>query len=143
MSISNELTVNFEYDFLLFGIVSPAKDYKLAWLINQALPIHLVKAEDLTLEINKDRSIVIANFIFKAAHCTFRLLKNRAYVTADKHSEFILPDLQYVNYLLMIDDHTDAIGAGTIEEKLNGIQEIEQVQLFDANTLLFKENLIF
>lgn len=143
MSSSNELIVNFEYDFLLFGIVSPAKDYKLAWLINQSLPVHLVKAEDLKLETNKDSSIVIANFIFKTAHCTFRLLKNGSYVTADQQPEFLLPDQQHFNYLLMIHDHTDAVRTTTIEEKLNEIQEVAQVQLFDVNTLLFKENLIF
>ncbi len=143
MTLSEELTVHFEYDFLLFGIVSQAKDYTLAWLLNQTLPIHLIKAVDLKLEINKDHSIVMANFIFKTAHCTFRLLKNKAYTTTDEQPEYLLPDLPHFNYLLMIDDHTESIRKTTIEEKLTDVSAISQVQLFNVNTLLFKENLIF
>lgn len=143
MSFSNELDVRYEYDFLLFGIVSSAKDYKLAWSINQALQIRLVKAHELEIEVNKDHSIIISNFIFKTSHCTFRLLKNKAY-TADKQQwDYFLPDQQQVDYLLMIKDGTETIGTEDISAKMNAIPDIESLILFDVHTLLFKDNLIF
>lgn len=143
MVSSNEITVHFKYDFLLFGIVSSARDYKLAWWLNQQLRIHLIKAQDLKLEINKDCTIVIANFIFKTAHCTFRLLKNGAYVAAGQQPEFLLPDQQHFDYWLKIEDPTESLRAAAIRQQVSGVPEVMEVQHFDVNTLLFKENLIF
>lgn len=142
MSFSSELNVNYAYDFLLFGIVSSAKDYKLAWSINQALQIRLVKANDLKIDFNKDHSIIITNFIFKTSHCTFKLLKNESYA-ANKQPGYLLPDQQQINYLLKIKDATETIRTDDISAKMHTIPDIDSLTLFDVNTLLFKDNLIF
>ena len=39
----SKLIIEYEYDFNLIGLISTAKGYKLAWELNQALGIHLVK----------------------------------------------------------------------------------------------------
>lgn len=142
MSLSNELHVSYEYDFVLFGIGSMAKDYKLAWELNQVLRIRLVKAKDLIIDFNKDNSIIISNFIFKTTHCTFRLLKNKSCST-EKHPQYLLPDQEQIDYLLMIKDPTETTDANAISGKLTSLQDINALLLFDVNTLLFKENLIF
>ena len=41
-----KLVIDYEYDFNLIGIISTAKGYKLAWELNQALGIHLVKQSE-------------------------------------------------------------------------------------------------
>lgn len=141
MAYLNELNVEYKYDFLLFGIVSSAKDYKLAWSMNQVLQIRLIKAEDLKVEFNED-TIVISNFIFKTSHCTFRLLKNKTYAS-EEPTGYFLPDQQHIDYLLMIEDETETIRTDDIMDKMKAIPDINALILFDVNTLLFKENLIF
>ena len=40
-------------DFVLYGLVSSANDYRIAWLLNNKLNIKLKKADDFTIEIKK------------------------------------------------------------------------------------------
>ena len=42
----NKLVIEYDFDFELLGILSSARGYKLAWEINQALGIQLVKQQD-------------------------------------------------------------------------------------------------
>lgn len=142
MSFSNELHVKYEYDFLLFGIKSTVRNYKLAWELNRALQIRLVRSEDLVIKFNKDNSIIILNFIFKTTHCTFRLLKNKSCEDEEK-PQYLLPDQKEVNYLLMIKDPTETINNDNISARLASVRDIDAYISFDVNTLLFKENLIF
>ena len=39
----SKLVIEYEYDFNLYGVISLSKDYKLAWLINKELGLHLCK----------------------------------------------------------------------------------------------------
>jgi hypothetical protein len=43
----SKLIIDYEFNFELVGLTSTAKGYKLAWEINQALGIHLIKQPDL------------------------------------------------------------------------------------------------
>ncbi|WP_370539754.1 IPExxxVDY family protein [Algoriphagus sp. Y33] len=45
-----KLLIEHTYDFELLGLVSPVKDYKMAWLINRELDLNLIKYDDLLLE---------------------------------------------------------------------------------------------
>ena len=45
----SKLVIDYEFDFELLGIISSAKGYKLAWELNQALGIQLVKQPDLVV----------------------------------------------------------------------------------------------
>ncbi len=143
MSFLNELDVSFEYDFVLFGICTQARDHKLAWNINQALRIHLTKASDLVIDFQKDSRIVLANFIFKTTHCTFRLLKNESYTTAGQQPVYLLPDQQQFDHLLMIQDDTETFRTQETACKLNAVPDINTLVLLDVPALTFKENLIF
>lgn len=142
MSFSKELHVKYEYDFLLFGLSSAVRDYKLAWELNQALQIRLVRSKDLIIDFNKDNSIVISNFIFKTTHCTFRLLKNKS-CAIEEEPQYLLPDQKQADYLLMIKDSTETINSDNISARLASVRDIDAHIFFDANSLSFKENLIF
>ena len=45
----SKLVIEYEYDFDLLGLTSTARGYKLAWEINQALHVQLVKQPDLAV----------------------------------------------------------------------------------------------
>ena len=45
----SKLIIEYDFDFELLGILSSARDYKLAWEINQVLGIQLVKQPDLVV----------------------------------------------------------------------------------------------
>ena len=45
----SKLVIEYDFDFELLGILSSARGYKLAWEINHALGIQLVKQPDLVV----------------------------------------------------------------------------------------------
>src|SRR5690606_8652811 len=100
MSKSRELQLAIQYNLDLIGLVSSAKEYKLAWSLNQNLGLKLAKSEDLAINFVGDRSIIISNFTFITSHCTFRLLKNLA--VSDDSPEYLLPELKNIDYFLLI-----------------------------------------
>lgn len=60
-----KLHVEPTFDFELLGIVSPIRDYRMAWLVNKELDLNLVKADDLELEFlsaEKIRNLSIFSF---------------------------------------------------------------------------------
>ena len=56
----NKLVVDFDYNFKMLGIISSAKEYKLAWSINQYLKIHLIKTEDINLQFQNECNILVS-----------------------------------------------------------------------------------
>ena len=47
-----KLVLDYDYDFLLIGILSSVPDYKLCWGINKVLNIVLKKEQDLELQLH-------------------------------------------------------------------------------------------
>src|SRR5690606_793778 len=100
---NKKLVVEYEYNFVLMGLATSVKEYKLAWHINKVLGISLVKQEEKTVHFLNDREITISYFLFKREYSTFRLLKNKSMSGAGK-SGFLLPELAHFDYLIMIND---------------------------------------
>ena len=50
------------FDFELLGLVSPVKDYKMAWVINREMDLNLAKAKDLELEFISDARMEISQY---------------------------------------------------------------------------------
>ena len=44
------LSVEYEFDFILIGISSASKDYRLGWELNRSLKLKLSRTDDLTKE---------------------------------------------------------------------------------------------
>ncbi len=139
----NKLKVDFIFDFTLFGLISVLKEHKLAWEINRAMDIHLVKNEDVILEFFNQGNIVISNFIFETENSSFRLLKNKSMDTKTKGSKFLLPELNSFDYLVFVTGFEDTFSTGEAKEMLQSVPGIQYLKEFDPNGLKSKENLIF
>lgn len=141
MSTSRELHLALHCDFDLFGLVSPAKEYKLAWSLNQNLGLKLVKSKDLAINFLDDRSIIISNFTFTTSHCTFRLLKNLA--LSEDSKEYLLPELKNVDYFLLIKNESDTFDLNKYVKRLPEIDAVQSFTSINVEKLENKENLIF
>lgn len=141
MPTSRELQLAIEYNLDLIGLVSSAKEYKLAWSLNHKLGLKLAKSEDLAINFVEGRTIIISNFTFTTSHCTFRLLKNRA--LSGNTDAFLLPELKNIDYFLLIKNESDTF---ELSSYVNRLQEVDVVQSFtsiNVENLENKENLIF
>jgi hypothetical protein len=137
----NRLIVEFDYDFDLFGIISTAREYRIAWEINQKLNINLTKQKDIELKFLKDQKLVLSNYLFESLHNQYWLIRNRSNDENPVNSVYLLPELQKFDYFIMIKGKNDE--KKTIISKLKEISLFNFVSFFNVTELKSKENLIF
>ena len=139
----NKLNIELSFEFLLIGLISTVKEYKLAWSINKALDIQLVKAEDIHLEFFKGSDMYISNYLFTTENSLMRLLRNKTISNHQSANTYLLTELNRFDYFITIEGFEDTFTTEELKEKLQAIKDIQYLQFFDPNDLKSKENLIF
>jgi len=135
------LLIEHTYDFELLGLVSPVKDYKMAWLINRELDLNLVKWEDLELEFMTVPSLKISQYFLSLPHGFVQLLRNKSLDTQNQVS-YLIPELKTMDYFLLVQDETFQISINTFANQLAKNRYIQNVMKLDVTKLKSKENLL-
>jgi hypothetical protein len=138
-----KLEADINYDFSVIGMITPMKEYKLAWYINKVLHIQLIKENDIELDFLKSSNILISNYFHETEHSYFRLLKNKSINDSDEKPAYILPELMKFDYLILTQGYEAAITLQEMKKALNQIPKVQYVQVFQIEDLKSKENLIF
>lgn len=136
-----KLLIDYEFDFSLFAVLSDAREYKLAWSINQQFCIRLIKEADLHFNFLNQQNLIVSNYKFATEHTTFRLLKNKS--VQEGSSACLIPELNQFDYLIMIQGGGDFFEGTNVEQALKGIPVVQYVTKINLNQLKSKENLIF
>lgn len=137
----SRLLIDYEFDFTILALLSPMREYKLAWYINQLLHIRLVKDKDIQLNFTNQPNLCISNYIFATEHSTLRLLKNRS--VGEDEQGFLLPELKQFDYLIMLQGEGDFFDKDALPAVLQKIPTVEYVKPIEVYDLKSKENLIF
>ncbi len=124
-------------------MISPVKDYKLIWSINNQLKVKLVKNNDLILEYLDQQKLVISNFLFEIENSSLRILKNKAEDGDELKKSYLLPELKNFDYFLMLEGSGDTFNISEIEGKLKNLEIIQYLTKIDVSKLKSKENLVF
>ena len=133
------LRAEYEIDFVLLGIVSAFRDFKLAWNLNHKLHLDLVKKKDLRLQF-LDHEIVASNFLYQTENSQMWLIKNRSHQMEEHEGRYLVPELTEMDYFLRIS------GAEIDSDwlsSLRAITGIDYVYKIDLDQLKSKENFIF
>ncbi|OCB77317.1 IPExxxVDY family protein [Flavobacterium crassostreae] len=151
-----------EIDYYLIAIHTSLEDYRLAFFINQILPIRLAKSNneiqihikegetsfaryhhyDSENDINWDLIQNKNEVVLKKTSPISELFSDQAMVSSKK--VFLLPEFKTVDYFLKIEntpEHT--IDLPQIKSKLNAINNISTVYTIETNQIKSKNNLIF
>jgi len=136
-----KLLIDHTYDFKLLGLVSPVKDYKMAWLINRELDLNLIKSEDLLLEFMTLPSLKIAQYFLSLPHGFVQLLRNKALNSTNQVS-YLIPELKSMDYFFLVQDETFQISINTFANQLAKNRYIQNVMKLDVCKLKSKENLL-
>lgn len=150
-----------EIDYNLIAIHTSLDDYRLAYFINQKLPINLAKSED-EVHINvKEGETMFSRFYFYDEENTvsWNLVQNKNEVVPDNSFKaqdlfsnteegisakaYLLPELKKADYFLKIDNTDDSIDVNTIKTILNTIDNITAVYTVETKQIKSKNNLIF
>lgn len=150
-----------EIDYYLIAIHTSLEDYRLAFFINQKLPINLNKSEN-EIQINiKEGEANFSRFYYidKESIIIWNLIQNKneviqyekgnalnlfSDVTMEVATKvFLLPEFKKVDYFLKIENNDDTMNVSNIQLLLNTIDSITTVYIVDTNKIKSKNNLIF
>ncbi|WP_278034600.1 IPExxxVDY family protein [Flavobacterium nitratireducens] len=150
-----------EIDYNLIAIHTSLEDYRLAYFINQKLPINLAKSSD-EVHINiKEGETKFSRFYFYDEESTvgWNLVENINEViqknngsTQDLFSDtnegittkvYLLPEFKKADYFLKIENADDSIDINKIKTILNTIENITTVYTVETKQIKSKNNLIF
>ena len=138
------LEVAFDCDFDLFGLVSSSRDYSLAWTLNRALRLRLVRQPDLVVDLLTQGRLLFSHYLHATETLTFRLLRNRSLTSSTLKKPFLVPDYKQYDYLLHI---TNGQGPLATDELLPLLAALPAVQYaggpVEVESLKYKENLQF
>jgi hypothetical protein len=138
-----KLEAELSFEFSLIALISELKEYKLAWHLNTALDIQLVKKTDIELEFLKGQNLLISNYFFETEHSYIRLLKNKSIVVFGESPAYLLPELNRFDYLILVCGYEDTLTMTELKSKISEIPKVQYVQVLGVENLKSKENLIF
>ncbi len=137
-----QLDTYFQYDFILFGLSSNSKEYKLAWSLNQTCCCHFIKVPDITLKISENSVASFSHFYYRQGIQTWRLLRNQA-VPEGTETVQLLPELMQWNFLLRLDDPGNHICLKQLGQNLKITPDINSFSQISVDLLPNKDNLLF
>ncbi|WP_396156038.1 IPExxxVDY family protein [Flavobacterium sp.] len=150
-----------EIDYQLIAIHTSLEDFRLAYFINQNLPITLKKSNYNIQICNKDGETQFTRFIFEdeKTSVSWDLIQNRNDLLlspqrvnqglfAESKSKFstkiyLLPEFKTVDYFLKIENDEVAIDVSKIMRQIKKIERISTVYSVDVEKIKSKNNLIF
>ncbi len=150
-----------EIDYHLVAIHTSLEDYRLAYFINQKLPINLsVNKEEIHINI-KEGETHFSRFCYldKEKAISWNLIQNKNEVIQQKTENnenlfsnlkmevatkvYLLPEFKKVDYFLKIEHLEGHIDKEDIQFLLNTIENISTAYSVDTHKIKSKNNLIF
>ena len=148
-------------DYQLIAIHSSLEDYRMAYFLNQNLPILLEKNNKKIVIKSKHGDAFYSKFVFEdqTKDIVWHLIQNKNEIISIVTNEiqnlffnetvetetkvFLLPEFKNVDYILKIDNAATNFDLEQIIHKINTIDEITTVYEIDQDTVKSKNNLIF
>ena len=149
-----------EIDYHLIAIHTTLEDYRLAYFINQHLPVNLSKSNEEILISIKEGETQFSRFYFddEDNFVSWNLIQNKNEVIGQNEiinqdlfsnssqvvatKVYLLPELKKVDYFLKIESDDDLELAGIVK-KLKSIKSLSTVYVVETETIKSKNNLIF
>ena len=134
----HRLEIEEDYDFMLLGICTHARDYKLCWAINTTFKFQLIKEDD-GLEIIRDReSINFPRFSYynEEDHSTYSIISNKS------RSASLIPEQKQTDFFLVVQNSFDD-SADEMLRRLRGLDCVLTAFTVDVSGLKSRQNLLF
>jgi len=147
------LTVEYEFDFILIGISSPSRDYKLGWELNKELKLELSRIDDVLKQSDAksgpDESELIAPEDSGSDHAyshyrhsdegkgiEYDLVSNRS------ESGLLIPEQKQADYFLIIRGAYNKTYGDKILAAIRKMSSVQTAFSINADKLKSKEFLI-
>jgi len=137
----SKLVIDYEYDFELLGLSSTARGYKLAWEINQALHVQLVKQPDLVVGFKNNEEKYFSFYAYETQINRLKLFKNKP-SEGEPGKYFLIPEFPHFDFIIlaaMKDQYTHP----QLLELIKSISSVQFVTFIPLEGLKSKSNFIF
>jgi hypothetical protein len=129
-------------DYLLFGLVSAAKDYKLAWSINQVLKVNMIRQNPCQLITANEQIYLLQHFIYSTSNGFLRLLTNKCEKPKGESFIFLFPEVRQFDYFLQIDERGGSFNINAIVSALKSLDIIQYLLKIEPDKLKNKDILL-
>ena len=136
----HKLNYSHDYSFVVIGITSDEKDYKLIWDINSLTGWNLERKDNYRYynpktKVESEFPLYLYND--ENSYISYKIIANKY----DNHS--LLDELRNLDYLLIVFDETGDENYSRLSVKLKKIESIRAVFLIDPLKLKNRERLLF
>jgi hypothetical protein len=134
------LSLDNDYEYEMIGICSHHNDYRLVWGINDVLSLHLSKAHEDFIVVNKKGTYLSQHSLYEYKDednlLEYYLIKNKHF------GKFLIHEKPSIDYFLFIYgiDYEDLDG---ISQKLKQLSSVLAIFPLDPMEIESTENLIF
>ncbi len=133
------LRIDYNYEISVIGISSSARDYRLCWFINNALPVKFARIDDL---------LIYSDFGEESYHPCFKFSIDNSetdlYLLSNKSgNSFILPEIKETDFLIISTESLSDEDQREFIQLLNRIEVVITSYPIDPYSLKSKENLLF
>jgi hypothetical protein len=133
------LKLSLDLDFILIAITASLKDYVLCHKINTQLGFDFERIEEHEVYFNVDQ----APLSFSKYYFYVEQGENEYFIVSNRHSDgFLIPEMNKVDYFLIIHQFLDKEDLNYILSGLNKLPDIQVAAQIDPYKLKSKENLI-
>jgi hypothetical protein len=133
------LDIGFDYDFVLYGIVSQESPHRLAWLINNATHSQFNRMDDSSFSFEEGDELILCryHFIDELNRLEFDLFSNKDGVN------YWLPELRKIDFFLIVKGALESFHKRKYTEPFKSIDGIQLISEIHHEKLKQKERLIF
>lgn len=128
-----------EEDFCLLGMATDEPDYRLCWMINQALELSFARLDDLKLfhrRLQEDQNFSLFCYQDEDALLTYRIISNRS-----EHG-YYLDELKNLDYLVHIQGEITMEKINVFLQKAGTLPGVRMCVPVDLGKIRNKERLL-
>jgi hypothetical protein len=137
----SKLIIDYEFNFDLLGLSSAAKGYKLAWDLNQALHISLVKQPDLVVGFKNNEEKNFSFYAYETQLNRLKLFKNKAFDN-ESGKYFLIPEFPHFDFIILA-AMEDQYAHQQLFNLIKSIPSVQFVATIPLEGLKSKSNFIF
>ncbi len=133
------LNIEYDYDFLLVGLVCQAKDYRLCFEVNKTLGFEFCKIDDTEIQLNKQKEpSYFSTYLYENEdEISFYIIFNRG------TKGYLVPEQNKLDCFIVVRGPLRADQKKELVSNLKEIKLILGVYELDVKKLKSKENFIF
>jgi hypothetical protein len=136
-----KLIIDYDFDFQLLGLITSVKGYKLAWEINQALGVKLVKQPDLVVGFKNTEERGFAYYSHQGQINRLKLFKNRP-IDQEGGKYFLIPEFPHYDFIILA-DMREPYSPESLMHLIRSISSIQLAAFIPMEGLKSKSNFIF